>query len=239
MKKVCCILTYPAWTAMASLLLAGCGEMDGGLKQRIAESDAQRVIAETRVKDLEKQLEALRQQNAGAPAPAPERPPEKPSGPADDAMLAALGTAAGDVQRKLESSIVPDKLLVYRHAAWAGFYAERADGNGQGVAVPFFSEDGIQWKCGWSPEQIKTMLLSTTPVPAIPQPTGATETPPSTPVETPPASPASSAPAVAATPPKTGSPAGNVEIVEGEDGVFLEITTLPDGKKRVRPVLRK
>src|SRR6185503_15121952 len=90
MKRVCYILTYPVWTVVTLLLFTGCGETDAGLKQRIAESDAQRATAETRVKDLEKQVEALRQQG-GTPAATSERPPEKQPEPVEDATLAALG----------------------------------------------------------------------------------------------------------------------------------------------------
>lgn len=239
MKKVCCILTYPVSTVLLALLFTGCEESDAGLKQRIAESDAQRVTAENRVKDLEKQLEEARKQPGTAPVAISVNPAPTAPAAGDEARLAALGSAAGAVQRSMESSILPDKLLVYRHAAWAGFYADRADGNGQGVAVPFFSEDGVRWKCGWSPAQIKAMLQSTTPyqaaappVPTTPPPPVKTPEPPVVNNTTP------TSPTVPSRPQKPTTPAGNVEIIRGEDGMDLEVTTGPDGKKRVRPVVR-
>jgi|GEM_PF-5328604 len=238
MKRVCCILTYPVSTVLLAFLFSGCGENDAGLKQRVAEADAQRVIAESRVKDLEKQLEEARRQPGAAPVAAPASPAPTAPAAADEAMLAALGSAAAAVQRSMESSILPDKLLVFRHAAWAGFYADRADGNGQGVAVPFFSDDGVRWKCGWSNAQIKAMLQSATPYQAASQPVQAAATPPLKTPETPVPNTPAAPPQVVSRPQKPATPAGNVEIIKGEDGMDLEVTTGPDGKKKVRPVVR-
>ena len=238
MKKVCCILTYPVSTVSLALLFSGCGENDAGLKQRVAEADAQRAVAETRVKDLEKQLEEARKQPGAAPVATPASPAPAAPAAADDAMLAARGSAAAAVQRSMESTILPDKLLVFRHAAWAGFYADRADGNGQGVAVPFFSDDGVRWKCGWSNAQIKAMLQSATPYQAAPPPVQAAVNPPVKTPETPVPNTRTTPPSVASGPQKPATPAGNVEIIKGEDGMDLEVTTGPDGKKKVRPVVR-
>jgi hypothetical protein len=163
-----------------TLLISSCTEEAPGLQQKLVEMEARLAGKQAEISELQAKLKELRGNGGG---------PNAAAAPVTNAVeedSAAVGAAAEELARELESELKPGQLVVSPRVTYAGLTLKTAQGS-QGLAVPFFYDSSAsRWECGWSTQQIKAALgtsatVATPAAGAQPTPTTPATAPPSRP----------------------------------------------------------